>query len=106
MTDSLEDDVSYWENQHPGACVTTECDKHCGAGFIEMDDFDCPDGDGVSRICCPISAAPDPETCSWRGGPPLCNGQCHGGEVALASAVDGGNGHCSDGIFPFFFSLS
>ncbi|PLN83775.1 glycosyl hydrolases family 18-domain-containing protein [Aspergillus taichungensis] len=97
MTDSLKDDTSYWESQHPGNCVTTECGKKCGAGYIEMTDFDCPDGDGVSRICCPISAAPDPKTCNWRGGPPLCNGQCHGGEVALASAVDGGNGHCSDG---------
>ncbi|KAL4783534.1 hypothetical protein BJX76DRAFT_368377 [Aspergillus varians] len=101
MSDSLKDDVSYWETQHPGACGTTECGKPCGPGFITMDSFKCPDGGGKgdSNICCPISSAPDPESCSWRGGESgiLCNGQCHGGEVALASAVDGGNGHCADG---------
>ncbi|KAJ5326544.1 hypothetical protein MYU51_014673 [Penicillium brevicompactum] len=101
MTDSMKDDTSYWESQHPGDCRTTECGKPCGPGSIEMDTFKCPDGGdkGDSRICCPIAAAPDPSTCHWRGGESgiLCNGQCHGGEVALASAVDGGNGHCSDG---------
>ncbi|KAJ5598379.1 hypothetical protein N7537_008463 [Penicillium hordei] len=101
MTDSMKDDTSYWESQHPGDCRTTECSKHCPTGTIEMDTFKCPDGGdkGDSRICCPIAAAPDPDTCHWRGGESgsLCNGQCHGGEVALASAVDGGNGHCSDG---------
>lgn len=106
MTDSLEDDVSYWESQHPGACGTTACGKPCGPGFIKMDSFKCPDGGdkGDSNICCPLSSAPDPDSCSWRGGETgsLCNGQCHGGEVALASAVDGGNGHCSDGMVPCF----
>ncbi|KAI9370921.1 hypothetical protein BJX61DRAFT_548662 [Aspergillus egyptiacus] len=99
MTDSLEDDVSYWESQHPGDCMTTKCGSPCSPGYVEMDTFKCPDGGdkGGSRICCPISSPPDPTTCHWRGNPPLCNGQCHGGEVALASAVDGGNGHCSDG---------
>ncbi|KOS36455.1 hypothetical protein ACN38_g12803 [Penicillium nordicum] len=101
MTDSMKDDTSYWESQHPGDCRTTECGKSCGPGTIEMDTFKCPDGGdkGDSHICCPIAAAPDPKTCHWRGGKSgsLCNGQCHGGEVALASAVDGGNGHCSDG---------
>ncbi|KAL2869898.1 glycosyl hydrolases family 18-domain-containing protein [Aspergillus lucknowensis] len=98
-TDSIGDDTSYWEEQHPGDCSTTECGKPCGPGLIEMTSFGCPDGGdkGDSRICCPITSAPDPKTCAWRGNPSLCNGQCHGGEVALASAVDGGNGHCSDG---------
>lgn len=101
MTDSLKDDVSYWQSQHPGDCQTTECGKHCSPGFIEMESLSCPDGsDSEWRICCPLSSAPDPSTCHWRGGDNgggLCNGQCHGGEVALSSAVNGGNGHCADG---------
>lgn len=101
MTDSLKDDVSYWQSQHPGDCQTTECGKHCSPGFIEMESLSCPDGsDSEWRICCPLSSAPDPSTCQWRGGDNgggLCNGQCHGGEVALSSAVNGGNGHCADG---------
>ncbi|OJJ03024.1 hypothetical protein ASPVEDRAFT_134350 [Aspergillus versicolor CBS 583.65] len=101
MTDSLKDDVSYWESQHPGDCQTTDCGKHCSPGFIEMESLSCPDGsDSEWRICCPLSSAPDPSTCHWRGGDnggSLCNGQCHGGEVALSSAVNGGNGHCADG---------
>ncbi|KAL3476933.1 glycosyl hydrolases family 18-domain-containing protein [Aspergillus californicus] len=103
MTDSLQDDVSYWESQHAARCMTTECGKHCSPGFVEVGDFRCPDGHdkGDVRICCPLSSAPDPSTCKWRGGEggliKLCNGQCHGGEVAIASATDGGNGHCSDG---------
>ncbi|KAL2811216.1 hypothetical protein BDW59DRAFT_179287 [Aspergillus cavernicola] len=102
MTDSLKDDVSYWESQHPARCMTTECGKHCNPGFVEVGTFKCPDGDdkGDVHICCPLSSAPDPSTCKWRGGEgigTLCNGQCHGGEVAIASATDAGNGHCSDG---------
>ncbi|KAL4962433.1 glycosyl hydrolases family 18-domain-containing protein [Aspergillus stella-maris] len=99
MTDSLKDDVSYWESQHPGDCQTTACGKHCSPGWIEMDSFECPDGGdkGDQRICCPMAAAPDPATCHWKGSPHFCDGQCEGGEVALASATHGGNGDCWDG---------
>ena len=38
-----------------------------------------------SALCCPVSAAPDPKKCTWRGGAPDCNGHCQPGEVALES---------------------
>uniref|UniRef100_A0A093UKJ6 Uncharacterized protein n=1 Tax=Talaromyces marneffei PM1 TaxID=1077442 RepID=A0A093UKJ6_TALMA len=95
---TLKPTVSYWENQQPGACETTSCGGSCSPGTIEITTVTCPSGGKKpQKLCCPIASAPDPSTCTWRGGPGLCNGQCHGGEVALASSKDGGNGHCSDG---------
>lgn len=103
MTDSMKDDTSYQESQYPGDCRTTEYGKHYPTGTIKIDTFKYPDsGDkGDSRICYPIAAAPDLDTYHWRSGESgiLCNGQCYGGEVALASAVDRGNGHCSNSMF-------
>ncbi|KAL4984435.1 hypothetical protein BDW68DRAFT_193691 [Aspergillus falconensis] len=91
-------DVSYWESQQPGDCETTECGGSCSAGTIEITTLKCPKGGHEpQKLCCPLASAPDPSTCQWRGGPGLCNGQCHGGEVALASSKNGGNGHCTDG---------
>lgn len=99
MSDSTADDVSFRESQTVGDCETTECDASCSPGNIEIESLDCPSGGGIYKICCPIASAPDPRTCQWRGGETsgFCNGQCHGGEVALSSSVDGGNGHCIDG---------
>lgn len=94
----IANDVSYWQNQQPGACETTSCGGSCSPGTIEITTVSCPSGgNSPQKLCCPIAAAPDPSTCTWRGDPWFCNGQCHGGEVALASSVDGGNGHCHDG---------
>lgn len=98
-TNTEANDVSFWEQQHPGACGTTICGGSCKPGTIEITTLKCPGGgDRPQKICCPIAAAPDPESCHWRGNPPYCNGQCHGGEVALASSTHGGNGHCRDGM--------
>lgn len=100
---SIANNVSYWQNQQPGACETTSCGGSCSAGTIEITTLACPKGGKDQKLCCPISSAPDPSTCHWRGGETssLCNGQCHGGEVALASSKDGSktdkNHHCIDG---------
>lgn len=102
------DDVNYWNNQQPGTCETTACGGSCSPGTIEITTVACPKGGKHAqpqKLCCPIASAPNPSTCHWRGGPGLCNGQCHGGEVALASSVDGGNGHCRDGR-QFYVSCS
>ena len=62
-----------------------------------MTTFQC-DGDGhESTVCCPLSSAPDPKTCSWQGTAPLCNGQCLVGQVALISGLWGDGDHCNDG---------
>ncbi|RSL86747.1 hypothetical protein CDV31_016357 [Fusarium ambrosium] len=51
-----------------------------------------------TSVCCPFASAPDPEKCTWRGNGVLCNGQCHEGEVALASSQHAGGGDvCTDG---------
>ncbi|GLA25444.1 hypothetical protein AnigIFM63326_002145 [Aspergillus niger] len=100
VENDIGNDVSYWENQNPGTCETTECGGICSPGTIEITTVSCPSGGKKpQKLCCPLSSAPDPSSCTWRGGPGLCNGQCHGGEVALASSKNGGNGHCIDGTF-------
>ena len=102
---SVANNVSYWQNQQPGACETTTCGGSCSPGTIEVTTVPCPKGGKNAqpqKLCCPLASAPNPSTCTWRGGETssLCNGQCHGGEVALASSKDGGktNHHCTDGL--------
>lgn len=51
--------------------------------------------DGQSRnYCCPSNDMP---TCTWRGGAPFCNGECHSGEVEVASDLSGGGDECWTG---------
>ncbi|KAE8553815.1 hypothetical protein EYB25_002353 [Talaromyces marneffei] len=74
----IGDNISYWENQQPGACETTSCGGSCSPGTIEITTVTCPSGGKKpQKLCCPIASAPDP--------------------MALASSKDGGNSHCSDG---------
>ncbi|KAJ6052520.1 glycosyl hydrolases family 18-domain-containing protein [Penicillium canescens] len=99
MSDHSANDVSYWESKTVGDCQTSPCGGSCSAGLIEIETIECGLGDLPQKICCPIASAPDPSTCHWRGGETgqFCNGQCHGGEVAISSSVNGGNGYCVDG---------
>ncbi|KAI0905820.1 glycosyl hydrolases family 18-domain-containing protein [Ustulina deusta] len=90
--------VDNWENAGGGDCRVTDCGTTgCKTGEVLMSTTQC-DGKGHgSSICCPFASAPNPDTCTWRGNKPYCNGQCHAGEVALASSFWGGGGHCKDG---------
>ncbi|GAP90626.2 putative glycoside hydrolase family 18 protein [Rosellinia necatrix] len=87
-----------WEQAGGGDCRVTDCGTTgCRTGEVLMFTQQC-DGKGhQSSICCPFSSAPDAKTCSWRGGYPFCNGQCHPGEVALASSFWGDGKKCKDG---------
>ncbi|RAH72481.1 uncharacterized protein BO66DRAFT_436148 [Aspergillus aculeatinus CBS 121060] len=87
--------VAYWERRVAATCETTHCGGSCPAGYIELTTLKCvEDDERLQRVCCPIESTPDPKTCTWRGTPSFCNGQCHGGEVALASR---GRPYCKDG---------
>ncbi|KAF2166320.1 glycoside hydrolase family 18 protein [Zasmidium cellare ATCC 36951] len=49
---------------------------------------DCGKG-RAQNICCPAAAYPSSE-CTWRGDGTECNGQCHAGEITLATSKKGG----------------
>ncbi|KAL3439807.1 hypothetical protein BJX65DRAFT_68290 [Aspergillus insuetus] len=97
-----------WEDVSQDQCYSTPCGvSQCDPGYIETTRFACGDGefpfnspDGTQSLCCPLASAPDMNECTWRGGESgaYCNGQCHGGEVAVASSKWGDGGwYCVDG---------
>lgn len=82
-------------NEH---CYITACDGNCDAGDIKITDQKCGTGNKRSKLCCPLSGAPDPNECEWRGNPGPCNGHCHDDEVMMEMNKWGGDGRgCSDG---------
>ncbi|KEY64330.1 hypothetical protein S7711_09875 [Stachybotrys chartarum IBT 7711] len=71
--------IDPWEELDASHCTVSDCGKE-------------------QSVCCPFASAPDPDKCTWRGNGVLCNGQCHPGEVALASGTHAGGGYvCTDG---------
>ncbi|EAQ84573.1 hypothetical protein CHGG_08587 [Chaetomium globosum CBS 148.51] len=89
-------DKDDWQssNKH---CYITSCDGNCDAGDIKITDQPCGEDDKRSKLCCPLSGAPDPKECTWRGNPTLCNGHCHDDEVMMEMNKWGDGGGCSDG---------
>ena len=91
--DKGEEDKSDWQDATMGDCGVTECGGSCKAGEITITHQPCGGAAFLTRhseeedsaLCCPLSSAPDPEKCQWRGGAPDCNGHCQPGEVALES---------------------
>jgi chitinase len=86
---SGNEDASYWQEATAQDYVT-DCGGSCNPGFVFITiqrggatpvTWRSKEDDSV--LCCPIQAAPDPKTCTWRGTAPSCNGQCEDGEVAL-----------------------
>ncbi|KAK2597436.1 hypothetical protein QQS21_005984 [Conoideocrella luteorostrata] len=52
----------------------------------------------VSKLCCPLSGAPDPKDCHWRGGETkFCNGYCKDDEVMTHMSKYGDGYDCWDG---------
>ncbi|KAJ4319636.1 hypothetical protein N0V84_006272 [Fusarium piperis] len=89
-----------WVDLGTGHCTVNECGTTgCKSGWIEVDQSLCDRLAGKkTSVCCPFASAPDPKKCTWRGNGVLCNGQCHEGEVALASSQHAGGGDvCTDG---------
>ncbi|KAK4200452.1 killer toxin subunits alpha/beta [Triangularia verruculosa] len=87
-----------WDNASVPNCYVTGCDGKCDPGFTLMSEQNCGTDDKKSQLCCPLSGAPDPSTCHWRGNPIWCNGHCHDDEVMLQMNRWGsGGGYCSDG---------
>jgi chitinase len=69
----------------------TDCGGTCVAGEIKITSQPCGSAKPVTRhstekdsqLCCPLAAAPDPSTCTWRGTASACNGHCQNNEVML-----------------------
>ncbi|KAL9118258.1 MAG: hypothetical protein Q9187_005199 [Circinaria calcarea] len=86
--------VNNWQDANGGDCHTTDCgvtDCTPGETRITIQPCEEPDfftGEALSTaLCCPLSSAPDPKKCQWRGTGFDCNGQCHPNEVALESSA-------------------
>ncbi|KAJ6785998.1 hypothetical protein PWT90_07634 [Aphanocladium album] len=78
-------------------CYVTACGEGCKAGEIKITDEYCAKKK-VSTLCCPLSGAPDPKDCTWRGGTTRwCNGRCHDDEVMTHMSKYGGGHDCWDG---------
>ncbi len=75
----------------------TGCKGDCKPGFIKISEQKCGKDDQKSKLCCPLSGAPDPNDCTWRGEAPQCNGHCHDDEVMLQMNRWGDGKYCDDG---------
>lgn len=99
------DHASYWQDVTAQDCYVSDCGKGCDAGFIKITHQPCGGAKPVTRrakkadssLCCPISAAPDPKKCVWRGNWPECNGHCQNGEVAVQLNKWGNGNYCEHG---------
>lgn len=78
-------------------CYVSGCGDHCKAGEIKITDQKCGK-DKKSELCCPLSGAPDPKECHWRGGETkFCNGHCQDDEVMTHMSKYGDGKDCWDG---------
>ncbi|KAF4906599.1 Chitotriosidase-1 [Colletotrichum fructicola] len=89
-------DSDDWQssNKH---CYITSCGGNCDAGDVKITDQPCDKG--RSKLCCPLSGAPDPKECTWRGGETTrwCNGRCNDDEVMMEMNKWGDGDSCWDG---------
>ncbi|KAI9150010.1 Chitotriosidase-1 [Paramyrothecium foliicola] len=99
------EDTSFWQDMGAQDCYVTDCGGKCNTGFKEITNQPCGDAtflfrhstEDNSKLCCPLSAAPDPEDCRWRSSAPECNGRCEPGEVGLQLNKWGDGAYCENG---------
>ncbi|WDK22883.1 hypothetical protein CGRA01v4_14174 [Colletotrichum graminicola] len=72
-------------------CYVTSCGiTVCKAGEVRITHQKCGKGK-ESALCCPLSGAPDPRSCNWRGGATRwCNSYCKDDEVMTHMKLPGG----------------
>jgi chitinase len=98
-------DAAFWQDVSSADCYVSDCGGSCKAGFLSITKQPCGGAKPVSRhseekdssLCCPITAAPDPDKCTWRGTAPSCNGHCHDNEVTVELNRWGDGKYCEDG---------
>ncbi|KAF1818481.1 glycoside hydrolase family 18 protein [Dissoconium aciculare CBS 342.82] len=86
-------------------CYVSDCGGSCKPGFISITKQPCGSAtpffrhsdQADSTLCCPLTAAPDPKTCTWRSTAPLCNGHCEDQEVLVQMNPWGDSTYCEDG---------
>ncbi|KXH59987.1 glycosyl hydrolase family 18 [Colletotrichum salicis] len=103
---SKADDAAYWQDIGAQNCYVSNCgDEGCKPGFKPIETQPCGSAHwftrraegGKSTLCCPLSAAPDPDDCSWRSSAPECNGRCDNDEVLLQLNKWGDGKYCENG---------
>ncbi|KAF7131458.1 hypothetical protein CNMCM5793_004683 [Aspergillus hiratsukae] len=84
-------------------CLYLPCGSDCPVGYMTMTELSrnsngeaCPK-DQKRFLCCPPWGAPSPATCSWRGSPKFCYGQCAPGEVLMTTDQCGDSSCCYTG---------
>jgi len=103
---AMSQTTSWWDDAAIPDCYVTDCGGTCRPGFVRITQQPCGNAKPVTRhsdkpdsqLCCPLTAAPDPSTCRWRGGWGSCNGRCHEGEVTLQTNKWGDGWYCEDGV--------
>lgn len=98
-------DASYWQSATTADCYVTKCGGSCTAAEIAVTTQHCGSWDiwtggsydDDSTLCCPLSGAPDPADCKWRGSDGPCNGHCQPGEVQMETNKWGDGKHCTSG---------
>jgi chitinase len=99
------DNAALWQGIGAQDCYVTDCGGSCKAGFISITNQPCGSAKPITRhstkknsqLCCPLTAAPNPKDCAWRGTPPGCNGRCHDGEVTVELNRWGDGKYCESG---------
>ncbi|KFX92564.1 hypothetical protein V490_05317 [Pseudogymnoascus sp. VKM F-3557] len=99
------EDASYWGDVTTPDCYVSDCGQTCRTGFLAITHQPCGGAKPITRhsteadsnLCCPLSGAPNPADCTWRGNYPLCNGHCNDGEVLVELNRWGDGKYCEDG---------
>lgn len=103
----LSDGASSMQGVGSQGCYVTGCGGTCNPGFIRITTQPCGKAgfgfhstEDHSTLCCPLSSAPDPKNCQWRGDPTgiACNGRCHTGEVTMQDNKWGDGNYCATGV--------
>jgi chitinase len=99
------DNADLWRDATEPDCYVSDCGGSCKPGFISITKQPCGSAtpffrhsdQADSTLCCPLTAAPDPKTCTWRSTAPLCNGHCEDQEVLVQMNPWGDSTYCEDG---------
>ncbi|GKT97446.1 hypothetical protein Ct61P_15296 [Colletotrichum tofieldiae] len=74
LKSTVGEDAAYWQDMGAQDCYVTGCGGECKTGFKEITHQPCGDATFLfrhsteedSKLCCPLSSAPNPDNCRWQ----------------------------------------